>query len=91
MCAGGLVSCMIPGDRGNIANANTILGPGVSIAQGVFLEMFFTAQLVFVVLMLAMEKSKDTFLAPLGIGLTLFVVMVAGQFSPLFPLYMGCK
>jgi len=75
MSAGGLVSAMFPGD---IAQANTILSPETSVAQGCFIEMFFTAQLVFVVLMLAAEKSKDTFLAPIGIGLTMFVVMVAG-------------
>lgn len=75
MCAGGLVSCMFPG---NIADANSTLSSGATITQGVFLEMFFTAQLVFVVLMLAVEKSRDTFMAPVGIGLTLFVVMVAG-------------
>lgn len=28
--------------------------------------------------MLAAEKSKDTFLAPIGIGLSLFVVEIAG-------------
>ena len=39
-----------------------------------------TAELVFVVLMLAAEKSKDTFLAPIGIGLALFVAMLGGTF-----------
>lgn len=75
MCAGGLVSAMFPGD---IAVTNTVLAPGVSIAQGLFIEMFLTTQLVFVVLMLAAEKSKDTFLAPVGIGLALFVAELAG-------------
>ena len=77
MCAGGLASCMFPGD---ITQANTMLSPQTSIAQGLFLEMFFTAELVFVVLMLAVEKSKDTFLAPVGIGLTLVVTMLSGLF-----------
>jgi hypothetical protein len=40
--------------------------------------MFMTAELVFVVLMLAAEKSKDTFIAPIGIGLALFVAMMGG-------------
>jgi aquaporin related protein len=75
MCAGGLVSCMYPGD---IAYTNTQLAPGVSITQGIFIEAFMTAELVFVVLMLAAEKSKDTFLAPIGIGLALFVAMMGG-------------
>jgi len=76
MCAGGLISCMFPGD---IKSANTTLGSGTSVAQGCFIEMFLTAQLIFVVLMLAAEKSKDTFLAPVGIGLTLFVTMLVGE------------
>ena len=57
MCAGGLVECMFPGDIGVV---NTSLSGGTSIAQGVFIEMFMTAELVFVVLMLAAEKSKST-------------------------------
>ncbi|KAL1624273.1 Aquaporin-1 [Neofusicoccum ribis] len=35
--------------------------------------MFLTAMLVFTVFMLAAEKHKSTFLAPIGIGLALFV------------------
>ena len=76
MCAAGLVQCMFPGD---ITLTNTTLSPGTSIAQGVFIEMFMTAELVFVVLMLAAEKSKDTFMAPIGIGLALFVAMMGGK------------
>lgn len=33
---------------------------------------------MFTILMLAAEKSKDTFIAPIGIGLALFVVELAG-------------
>lgn len=43
--------------------------------------MFMTAELVFVILMLAAEKSKDTFLAPIGIGLALFICELAGKFE----------
>lgn len=78
MVAGGLVSAMFGGD---ISNVNTILVSGTSIAQGLFIEMFLTAQLVFVILMLAVEKSKDTFMAPIGIGLALFVAELSGKFS----------
>ncbi|KAK5685361.1 hypothetical protein LTS10_003439 [Elasticomyces elasticus] len=77
MCAAGIASVIIPGD---IKNVQTTLTPGMNSAQGVFLEMFLTAQLVFTVLMLAAEKSKDTFIAPIGIGLSLFVAEVAGVF-----------
>jgi len=79
MCAAGLVQAMFPGD---ITLTNTTLSPQTSIAQGVFIEMFMTAELVFVVLMLAAEKSKDTFLAPIGIGLALFVAMLGGMLTP---------
>ncbi|KAK5655596.1 hypothetical protein OQA88_5527 [Cercophora sp. LCS_1] len=75
LCAGGLVSAMFPVP---ISEANSVLGGGASVTQGLFMEMFFTALLVFVVLMLAVEKSRDTFLAPIGIGLALFVAMIAG-------------
>jgi aquaporin related protein len=74
------VSVMFPGD---IGATQTSLSPGTSVAQGVFIEMFMTAELVFVVLMLAAEKSKDTFIAPVGIGLALFVAMMGGMLSPL--------
>jgi glycerol uptake facilitator-like aquaporin len=76
MVAAGLVSCMLPGD---IAATRTVLAPGMSEAQGVFFEMFLTSFLVFTVLMLAAEKSKTTFLAPIGIGLALFVAELAGK------------
>lgn len=82
MCAAALVQCMFPGD---ITLTNTTLSPGTSIAQGVFIEMFMTAELVFVVLMLAAEKSKDTFMAPIGIGLALFVAMLGGM------LHLSCS
>ncbi|KAL7930220.1 aquaporin-like protein [Trichoderma chlorosporum] len=75
MCAGGLARCMFPGD---IAAANSILSRDTSVVRGLFIEMFFTAFLVFVVLMLSAEISKDTFIAPVGIGLALFVAMLAG-------------
>jgi len=42
--------------------------------------MFLTVILVFTILMLAAEKSKVTFMAPLGIGLSLFVAELAGVY-----------
>jgi aquaporin rerated protein, other eukaryote len=42
--------------------------------------MFLTAQLVLTVFMLAVEKHKSTFLAPVGIGLALFVAEIAGVY-----------
>jgi aquaporin rerated protein, other eukaryote len=42
--------------------------------------MFLTAELVFVIFMLAAEKHKGTFLAPVGIGLALFSAELAGVY-----------
>ncbi|MCJ1231241.1 hypothetical protein MMC12_007918 [Toensbergia leucococca] len=76
MVAAALVSCMFPGPLA----VNTTLTNGTSIAQGVFIEMILTTELVFTVLMLAAEKSKTTFIAPLGIGLALFVAELTGVY-----------
>jgi len=64
----------------SIAEANTVLGRGTSITRGLFMELFFTFLLTFLVLMLAVEKSEDTFFAPVGNGLALFVSMIADMF-----------
>ncbi|KAI4681482.1 uncharacterized protein J4E84_007719 [Alternaria hordeiaustralica] len=76
MAAAGLVQCMFPGDL----NVRTKLGGGTSIVQGLFIEMFLTAQLVFTIFMLAAEKHKGTFIAPVGIGLALFVTELSGVY-----------
>jgi aquaporin related protein len=67
--AAGLVSCMLPGPLAVI----TTLSNGTSITQGLFIEMFLTTLLVFTILMLATEKSGATPIAPVGIGLALFI------------------
>ncbi|SCZ90034.1 BZ3500_MvSof-1268-A1-R1_Chr9g10683 [Microbotryum saponariae] len=46
---------------------------GLSSGKGLVIEMLTTALLCFTVLMLAAEKSRSTFLAPVAIGLALFV------------------
>lgn len=56
----------------------TRLAAGTSVAQGLFIEMFLTAELVFTIFMLAAEKHRSTFLAPVGIGLALFVAELTG-------------
>ncbi|KAH8847121.1 hypothetical protein MCOR27_005992 [Pyricularia oryzae] len=73
ICAGGIVETILPGP---ISRVNTKLAPDVSVVQGVFLEMFFTAYLLFVVFMVAAEKSKDTFIAPVAIGLAAFIALI---------------
>lgn len=62
MASAALVSCLFPGEL----NVRTTLGGGTSIVQGLFIEMFLTAQLVFTIFMLAAEKHKGTFIAPVG-------------------------
>lgn len=47
----------------------TELGGGTSVVQGLFIEMFLTAQVVFAISMLATEKHKATYIAPVGIWL----------------------
>ncbi|KAL5120163.1 Aquaporin-1 [Pleosporales sp. CAS-2024a] len=76
MAAAGVVSAILPGPL----NVSTTLGNGVTPAMGVFLEMFLTSLLVFTIFMLAAEKHKATFLAPVGIGLALFVAEMVGVF-----------
>lgn len=42
--------------------------------------MFLTAQLVFTIFMLATEKHSATFVAPIGIGLSLFIAELVGVY-----------
>lgn len=81
--ASALVGWMFPGP---MSVFQTRLSPATSIAQGVFIEMFLTSLLVFVILMLAAEKHYATFMAPIPIGLALFVAELAGQYFVFFPL-----
>lgn len=75
IAAAGVVSALFPGDL----NVGTRLGGGASISQGLFIEMFLTAQLVLIIIMLAVVKHKSTFLAPVGIGLVFFVTEMVGK------------
>jgi hypothetical protein len=76
MASAAVVSAIFPGPL----SVSTTLGVNTSITQGVFLEMFLTALLIFTIFMLAAEKHKATFLAPVGIGLALFVAELVGVF-----------
>ncbi|KAK8118177.1 aquaporin rerated protein [Apiospora kogelbergensis] len=75
--AGALCKGLFPGDY---SGTITSIAPGVSRIQGLFGEMFLTAFLMFTILMLAGEKSRTSFVAPVGIGLALFVAQLAGVF-----------
>ncbi|KAJ6115369.1 hypothetical protein N7486_001147 [Penicillium sp. IBT 16267x] len=76
IASAGVVSALFPGPL----NCATRLGGGASISQGLFIEMFLTAQLVLVIIMLAVVKHKSTYLAPVGIGLTFFVAELIGDY-----------
>jgi len=76
MASAGVVTALFPGPLA----VTTSLAGGTSTAQGLFIEMFLTAQLVFTILMLAVEKHKGTFLAPVGIGLSLFIAELGGVY-----------
>lgn len=79
IAAAGVVSALFPGPL----NCETRLGGGASISQGLFIEMFLTAQLVLVIIMLAVVKQKSTFLAPVGIGLAFFLAEMVGMLQSL--------
>jgi aquaporin related protein len=75
--AAALVTCMFP-HQGKI-NVRTTLGGNTSVVQGLFIEMFLTAQLVFTIFMLAAEKHKGTFIAPVGM---LPILMLSASADP---------
>lgn len=76
LSASGIVLLIFPGEL----NVQTTLSAGCSTAQGLFMEMFLTAELVFTIFMLAAEKHKATFIAPIGIGLSLFIAEMCGVY-----------
>lgn len=74
IAAAGVTQGLLPGPLG-VSNE---LGNGTSVVQGLFIEMFLTAQLVLTVYFLAVEKHRATFLAPVGIGFSVFIAHIAG-------------
>ncbi|KAH6608310.1 aquaporin-2 [Trichoderma cornu-damae] len=74
IAAAAVTDALLPGPL-LVANK---LSSGTSISRGLFIEMFLTAQLVITVYFLAVEKHRATFLAPLGIGLAVFIAHICG-------------
>ena len=74
--AAALVSVLFTGGL----NVSTTLNSTTSLAQGTVIEMLLTAQLVFTIFMLAAEKHAGTFIAPVGIGLSLFIAELTGEY-----------
>jgi aquaporin related protein len=60
------------------ASVRTSLPETTSIPRGVFIEAILTAQLVLSVLMLAKRDQRAVCIAPLGIGLALFMGELVG-------------
>jgi aquaporin related protein len=75
IAAAAVVAATFPGPM----PVRTTLNPYTSVVRGLFIEMFLTALLMLTILMLAAEKHRATFLAPVGIGLALFIAELAGQ------------
>ncbi|RQM07752.1 hypothetical protein DH86_00003030, partial [Scytalidium sp. 3C] len=67
--AAAIIDALTPGPL-SVANS---LGPNVNVAQGLFMEMFLTAELI-----LAIFMHRATYLAPLGIGIALFIGHIVG-------------
>lgn len=71
-----LVSVLFP----TTFNVRTTLSAQTGLVRGVFIEAILTAELVFAIFMLAKEKHRGTFMAPIGIGLALFVAELVGVY-----------
>jgi glycerol uptake facilitator-like aquaporin len=78
IAAAAAVSATFPGPL----TVNVRLGGGTSVSQGLFIEMFATTQLVLTVIMLAAVKHKATYLAPIGIGIALFIGNLCSKQNP---------
>jgi aquaporin related protein len=75
IAAAAVVLALFPGPL----TVRTSLGRGTSVVRGLFIEMFLTFELIFSIFMLAAEKHRATFLAPLGIGAALFIAHLTGK------------
>jgi aquaporin related protein len=73
--AAALVSVLFTGGL----NVSTTLSTTTTLAQGTIIEMLLTMQLVFTIFMLAAEKHTGNFIAPVGIGLSLFIAELTGK------------
>ncbi|ETS75744.1 hypothetical protein PFICI_12688 [Pestalotiopsis fici W106-1] len=76
VAAAAVVGALLPGPLA----VGTALGAGISVGRALVLEMLLTAELVLTIFMLAAEKHRGTFMAPVGIGLSLFVAHLAGVY-----------
>lgn len=77
IAAAATVSILFPGPL----NVGTTLGQGTTTIQGLFIEMLLTTELVFTTFMLAAQEYRGTSIAPIGIGLSLFIAEMTGENS----------
>lgn len=87
--AAAIVSVLFPGDL----NVSTNLRATTKLGQGVVIEAILTGQLIFTIFMLAAEKHSGTFIAPVGIGLALFIAELTGEslsFTPATEPFSNC-
>jgi aquaporin rerated protein, other eukaryote len=74
IAASAVVLAIFPGKLA----VTTALSEGTSVGQGFVIELFLTFQLLTTIMMLAGEKHAATFMAPIGIGLSLFIAELSG-------------
>lgn len=74
IAASAVVLAIFPGKLA----VQTTLSHDTSVGQGFLIEVFLTFQLLVTILMLAGEKHAATFMAPIGIGLSLFIAELSG-------------
>ena len=74
IAASAVVLAIFPGKLA----VETRLSDSTSLTQGFLIELFLTFQLLVTILMLAGEKHAATFMAPIGIGLSLFIAELSG-------------
>ena len=74
IAASAVVLAIFPGTLA----VQTTLSRGTTPGQGFLIELFLTFQLLVTIQMLAGEKHAATFMAPIGIGLSLFIAELSG-------------
>jgi aquaporin related protein len=77
--AGIAAAAVVSGLFSGPLSVRTRLESHTSVVRGLFIEMFLTFELIFCIFMLVAEKHRSTFLAPIGIGLALFIAELAGE------------
>lgn len=81
IAAAAAVAALVPGE--GMPGVDTALGGGASVAQGFFIEVLLTAELVFVVLMVGVERHRGRFMAPAAVGTVFFLTQLVGEFARL--------